>query len=76
MGRVYDIVVVPIEIAVRLPVDPIVAIAGNVELHVPPFVLLPKLVVEPWHTLVVPLITEGKLFTVIVLVATHPVDNV
>ena len=50
--------------------------AGDAELHVPPFVLLLKLVVELTHTLVDPLITEGKPFTVIVLEATHPVGNV
>ena len=51
----------------------IVPVAVADELHVPPPVLLLRLVVKPEHATVVPLIADGNAFTVNVLVALHPV---
>jgi hypothetical protein len=40
--------------------------------HVPPVAVLISVVVAPAHTLLLPLIAAGAVFTVMVLVAEHP----
>jgi hypothetical protein len=54
----------------------IVATAGVALLHTPPAVALLKVVVEPTHTLVVPVMAAGSALTVTVLVTAHPVPRV
>ena len=58
---------------VTILVDPIVAIAVLLLLHVPPTVASARVVVKPGQTVVVPVIAAGNAFTVIVAVALHPV---
>jgi hypothetical protein len=75
--RIYEIVAVP---AVRPEIIPLVspadATAGAVLLHVPPVGVLANVVVEPMHTLVVPVIAVGSGLTVIVFVVLQPELNV
>ena len=53
-----------------------VATAGVALLHVPPAVALLSVVVEPTHTLVVPVMAAGSGLTVTVAVTAHPVGIV
>jgi hypothetical protein len=55
----------PVTIPLLLPTD---AIPAADELQVPPEGVLPKVVVAPIHTLRVPVIVDGVVFTVITLV--------
>lgn len=56
---------------------PLVTVATDVlpELHVPPMMLLDKVVVAPVHTEVVPVMAAGDELTVTVVVTLQPVDN-
>ena len=68
---VYDIVEVPtlILLAVTVPSVPTVATVVVVLLHVPPPVASVSAVVAPWHTLAMPVIATGCVFTVTTVVA-------
>ena len=61
---------------VTTPPAVIVATAGVALLHVPPAVALLNVVVEPAHTLVIPVIAAGNGLTVTVVVTTHPVPKI
>ena len=61
---------------VTTPPAVIVAMAGDALLHVPPAVALLSVVVDPTHTLVVPVITAGSGLTVTVVVTAQPVGKV
>jgi len=61
---------------VTTPPAVIVATAGVPLLHIPSAVASLKVVVDPTHTLVVPVIAAGKGFTVTVVVTAHPVGKV
>jgi hypothetical protein len=64
---------VPLTIPVTIPVDvPMVAVAIELLDHVPPAVRSVRVVVNPWHTVVVPVIFEMGL-TNILIVAIQPV---
>jgi hypothetical protein len=54
----------------------IVAILVPAIAHAPPVVVFDKVVCEPAHTVAVPAIDEGSAFTVTIVVAAQPVDNV
>ena len=68
---VYDIVVVPavVELAVTVPSVPTVATMVVVLLHIPPPVASVNAVVKPSHTVAVPVIIAGCVFTVTTVVA-------
>ena len=73
----YVIIAVPNPAPVKLPEpDKIEATDTLLLLHVPPVVPSLKVVEEPRHTLVAPLIGTGVRFTVTFCVARHPVPNV
>lgn len=75
--KVYDTIVVPGAMPATVPVlAPIVPIAAVLLLQVPPAVLLPRVVVWPWHTSGMPLIVPGTALIVIVVVFWQPVDGV
>lgn len=58
---------------VTIPTDgDIVATEASLLLHVPPDVVLARLVVDPAHASAVPVITFGIVFTVTVAVAMQP----
>lgn len=62
---------------VTIPVlNPIVAMVVALLVHVPPTVALFSVVVWPTQTLVVPVITDGNGFIVIIFVAEQPAGNV
>ena len=66
---------VPADTPVRVPVVPpetMVATPVLTLLHVPPLVPSLSIVVEPWHTLAVPVIAAGNGFTVTVTDRVHP----
>ena len=65
VGKVYDITEVPPDTPVTTPVPATtVATAGVALLHVPPAVASASVVVEAWHTVVVPVMTAGNGLTV------------
>lgn len=67
----------PADTPVTIPVnDPTVAKPVLLLVHVPPALVLLKAVVNPAHTLVVPVIDAGGGFTVTVVVAMHPATDV
>ena len=67
---------VPADTPVAIPdIEPIVATPVADELHVPPAVLLLRLVVVPEQMLSVPLIADGSALTVTVLIALQPVAS-
>ena len=67
------IVLVPTDTGETVPVpEPIVAIPVLLLLQVPPPPSL-NVVVDPRHTVVVPLMADGSAFTVTTVVAVHPV---
>ncbi len=67
----------PAAIPVAIPVTGlIVAVPVAPEVHMPPLLLLLKLVVEPAQTIWVPLIADGNGLTVTVFVSIQPVGNV
>jgi hypothetical protein len=68
--------VLPVKIPVTTPEEFTVAIPVLPLFHVPPVVVSPNVVVAPWHTFVVPVITAGNGFTVTMLVAGQPVAGV
>ena len=70
------IVTVPAPTPVTRPVPSTVAFGVLLLVHNPPPVTSLSCVVNPTHTLVVPVIDEGKGFTVIVLYPVHPVVKV
>ena len=77
---VYVIVVVaaeglPVTTPVAQPVEPMVATAVELLLQLPPEIALNKQVVAPWHTLSVPTIGPGVLFTVTIVVLEQPVTD-
>jgi hypothetical protein len=55
---------------------PTVAIIGLLLLQVPPVVTSDNVVVDPTHKIVVPVIADGKGFTVTVIVTLHPPPGV
>ena len=55
--------------------EPTLAIAVLAELHVPPDGVEPRLVDEPEHTLVVPVIAVGRLLIVIVTAPLMPLTQ-
>ena len=68
---------VPAAIAVNTPdEEPIVPVPAVTELHVPLPVLLLKAAVRPEHTVVLPLIADGRLLMVTVFVAVQPAGKV
>ena len=76
VANVYDITDVPDVTPVTTPPALIVATAGVALLQVPPAVTSANAVVEPAHTVTVPVIAAGKGLTVTVAVTKHPVPNV
>jgi hypothetical protein len=75
-GFVYAIVDVPGSTPVTTPVTGFTEALPLLLLHRPPGVALLKVVVEPTHTLVPPVITAGSAFTVTVEIVLHPVESV
>jgi len=67
----YDIVAVPTELPVTVPSVPTVATPVFELLHTPPPVASVSAVVDPWHTLAVPVIAAGCVFTVTTAVEVH-----
>jgi hypothetical protein len=66
---VYVTIAVPFDTPLTMPVAlPTDAMPVADELHVPPDGVLPKVVVAPIHTLRVPVIVDGVVFTVITFV--------
>jgi hypothetical protein len=75
VGSVYVISDVPGDAPITMPVpEPMVAIVVLPLLHVPPPASV-SVVVPPTHMLVVPLMADGKGFTVSVVFVVHPVDD-
>lgn len=73
---VYCMVVTPFEMPVTIPdVAPIVATVVLLLVHVPPGVASVNAVVNPWHTVVTPVI-GAKGYTVTVVTAVQPSDVV
>jgi hypothetical protein len=67
----------PVDTPVTTPVaEPAVAIAELPLLQVPPATISLSTVVDPRHTVVIPLITDGGVLTVTFLLAEHPVGKV
>ena len=63
-GSVYIIEGAPGEKPVTTPVvDPTLAIAGVLLVHVPPLVVLLNVIVEPVHTLLAPVMAAGEGLT-------------
>ena len=65
-------VAVPAATPVTIPDVPIVATPVLLLAHVPPLVVEDRVVVDPAHTEVVPVIAAGSAFTVTVAVLLHP----
>ena len=65
----------PVTIPLPGPEETTVAIAGALLLHIPPDTVLLSTVVAPVHTFVLPVITDGNAFTVIVVEVLHPLDK-
>jgi hypothetical protein len=64
-GSVYDMLVVPKEIPVTMPVpEPTVALAGSLLVQLPPAEVFARVTVVPGHTVVLPVIAEGAGRTV------------
>ena len=77
VGRVYVIVVVPASMPVTIPVDAFMVPTAVLPLvHVPPVGEQCSAVAEPLHTVIVPVITPGRQFTVTVAYALQPVGKV
>ena len=77
VGKVYEITEVPADTPVTTPVDELtVATAGVALLQVPPAVALLNVVVDPAHSVRVPVIAAGRGLTVTVAVRKHPVGSV
>ena len=66
---------VPAEIPVTTPVPDTVEIAILLLIHVTPGVASVSVNIAPAHTLPLPLIAAGELFTVTVAVTVHPLPN-
>jgi hypothetical protein len=70
----YDMIVVPNDIPVTIPVDdPTVATVALDDAHVPPPILLVSVMVDGMHTVVGPDIVPIEALTVSTLVAKQPV---
>ena len=73
---VYDIVTIPADTPLTMPVEPTVATNVLPLLHTPPLVASLNVVVEPAHTLMVPVIADtvgnGLTVTTEVTVVTQP----
>lgn len=70
---IYTIEVVPADTPVTIPDDmPIVATPASPELHVPPAGASLSAVILPWQTVVFPVIADGSVFIVTVVVAMQP----
>ena len=65
-------VAVPAATPVTMPDVPIVATPVLLLAHVPPLVVEDRVVVDPAHTEVVPVIAAGSAFTVTIAVLLHP----
>ena len=73
VDSVYMMLATPVETAVTTPVlATIVAMDVLLQLHVPPVVASLKRVVPPIQRVVVPVIPDGKLFTVTSVVVEQP----
>ena len=68
----YDKVPVPVATPVTTPVADPTDIAAPVVLHVPPVTASVSVVTDPAHTVLLPAIDVGVLFTVTGFVAEHP----
>jgi hypothetical protein len=69
-------VVVPAATPVSIPLaEPIEAMVVEAELHVPPDVALPSVVVNGWQTVAAPVIEPGIALILITVVATQPVPS-
>jgi hypothetical protein len=73
---IYEICVVPFDIPVTLPVVPTVATLGVALTHVPPAGAELRAITPPTHIAELPVMTEGRLFTVILLVVLQPDGSV
>lgn len=71
-ANVYDIVAVPADTPVTTPEASIEATTVLLLLHVPLPVTSLSVVVEPAHTLAVPVMADGTALTVTVVVAIQP----
>ena len=72
----YDIVEVPDDNPVTTPVvEPILARLGTLLLQVPPAVISLNVVLDPWQTVIKPVIAAGFGLTVTVSIAIQPVAN-
>ena len=72
----YDIVVVPAATAVAMPdAEPMVAISGAADVHVPPPVVFVCVAVVAAHSTAGPAIAAGLLLTVKVTMLMHPVPE-
>jgi len=76
LPRVYVIVVDPATIPVTMPPVPTLAIVPLALDHIPLAVTSLNAVVEPSHTVCVPVIAAGEALTVAIEVATQPLDVV
>ena len=56
--------------------EPTVATAALLLLHIPPVGASLNVVVEPSHTLVIPVMDDGSGLTVTSVVVRHPVDSI
>jgi hypothetical protein len=73
VGNVYMILATPVEAAVTTPVlTTMVAMEVLLQLHVPPAVASLKRVVPPIQRVVVPIMPDGRLFTVTKVVVEQP----
>ena len=73
VDNVYVIAVVPADMPATTPDDASTVPTPVIdELHVPPVLLLVRAVVEPAHTLRVPVIADGNELTVTVVVMIQP----
>ena len=76
VDKAYVMFAVPAVMPVTLPEPSTVAAVVLLLLHIPPPVALFNAVTEPAHTEVVPVIDDGKPFTVTVFAAIQPVGSV
>lgn len=66
----------PVAIPVTIPKPETVATAVLLLLHIPPAVASLRAIVAPAHTVVGPVIADGKGFTVTTVVMLQPVPNI
>ncbi len=76
VANLYVIIAVPVATPVTIPEDdPTVAMPVALLLHVPPGTELPNGLVNPTHTLILPVITPGDGLTDTVVVRTQPAPS-